>query len=373
MADAVVERARALRPLIEQHAAEGERDRRLAAPVVAALRDAGLFRLCVPVAYGGPELAPATLVEVIEAVAAADGAAGWCVMIASTTSSMSVFLPPEHAKAIYGDPDVVTGGVFAPSGTAERADGGHVVTGRWSWGSGTDHCQWITGGTRTPDGGFHLMYFPAADVRLLDDWDAMGLRGTASGDFVVEGAFVPDGRSVQPGVSRPQLESPLAAFPNYNLLAAGVAAALLGLGRRAVEEITALAQGKTPLYSSKTLARSPAAQVEVARAEAELSAARAFLLDELQQAWDVASAGGRVDVDRRARIRLACTHAARSAAAAVDRAYHAGGGSSVHAGSPLQRVFRDVHTGTQHLMISPRIDETVGKLLLGVEADTAML
>jgi indole-3-acetate monooxygenase len=371
--DHLVDVARALQPLVAAHADETERLRHLADPVVEALRDAGLFRLCVPTVYGGPEASPMTLVEVVEAVSMADSAAGWCVNIASTTSSMALFLPPAWAEEIYGDPAVVTGGAYAPTGTAEPVDGGHLVTGRWQWGSGTDHCDWITGGALTPSGEFHLMYFPRRDVELLDTWYAMGLQGTASGDFRVDGAFVPHGRSVQPGVSRPQVDSPLAAFPNFNLLATGIAATALGIGRRAVDEVVALAQGKTPLFSSKTLAKSSVAQVDIARAEAKLGAARAFLLDELSTAWELACTGGRAELATRARIRLACTHAALSAAEAVDLAYHLGGGSSVFATNPLQRCFRDVHTATQHLMVSPRINETVGKVLLGVEVDTTAL
>lgn len=373
MGEQLVEAARSLRPLVQANADEAERTRRVPPVVVDALRDAGLFRLCVPHAYGGPESSPMTLVEVVEAISSADAAAGWCVNIASTTSSMALFLPPVWADEIYSDPAVITGGAYAPSGTAERVGGGHLVTGRWQWGSGTDHCDWITGGTITPDGAFHLMFFPRSDVVLLDTWYSMGLQGTASTDFTVERAFVPDGRSVLPGVTRPQVDSPLAAFPNFNLLAAGIAAATLGIARRAIDEVVALAQGKTPLFSSKTLAKSSLAQVDIARAEAKLGSARCFLLDELASAWALAQAGGRVDVPTRARIRLACTHAAVSSAEAVDLAYHLGGGSSVFAANPLQRCFRDVHTATQHLMVSPRINETVGKVLLGVEADTTAL
>ena len=107
-------------------------------PVVEALTDAGLMSMCTPSAYGGPEADPVTLIEAIEAVAIGDGAAGWCSMIASTTSSMAAFLPTETAQTIYGDPQVVTGGVFAPNGVgvATKSDGvaGFAVTGQWAWG-----------------------------------------------------------------------------------------------------------------------------------------------------------------------------------------------------------------------------------------------
>ena len=119
----LLDRARSVGPVVRAHADEAEEARRLSAPVVAALVEAGLMRLCVPAVYGGPEVTPMELVEAIAAVAEADGAAGWCVMIASTTSSMSCFLEPAWAKEIYADPSVVTGGAFAPTGQGPRRRG----------------------------------------------------------------------------------------------------------------------------------------------------------------------------------------------------------------------------------------------------------
>jgi alkylation response protein AidB-like acyl-CoA dehydrogenase len=369
----LVAAARSVAEVVAANADQAERDRRLPAATVDALVGAGLMRMCVPSAYGGPDASPMEVVEAIEAVAAVDGAAGWCVMIASTTSSMSLFLPPQWAQEIYGDPAVVTGGVYAPNGTGEVVEGGWRVSGRWAWGSGTQHCQWITGGTRTPDGAFHLMFFDAADVTFHDTWHTVGMRGTGSLDFSVDGAWVPEGRTVLPGVGKPTIECALAAFPNYSLLASGVAAVGLGVARHALDEVTELAQGKRPLFASRPLAQSGSVQAELARAEARWRAARAFLLGELAEAWDTASAGGRVDVPLRARIRLACVHAAEAAAAVTDTAYTLAGGTSVYESSPLQRCLRDAHVATQHLMVSFRIYETLGKLQLGLDADTSAL
>jgi alkylation response protein AidB-like acyl-CoA dehydrogenase len=369
----LVDAAEGIQELVEAHADKAEQQRRLPKRLVQALRDAQLFRMCVPAAYGGPEADPITLVRAIEKVAIADGAAGWCTMIASTTSSMSMFMDPEYARAVYGDAKVITGGVYAPNGTAVRDGKGWRVTGRWQWGSGSQHCQFLTGGSRTSDGQFHLMYLDASDVTIHDTWYSSGLRGTGSNDFSVDGAYVPCGRSVQPMVGEARVDIPLAAFPNFSLLAAGVAAVALGIARHALDEFTELAQAKTPLFASRTISRSGSAQAELARAEGVLRSARAFLHDELSGAWDRACAGDPVDVATRARIRLACTHAATSAAAATDVAYNLGGGTSVYETSPLQRCFRDVHVATQHLMVSPRLNETLGRLFFGIDADTSAL
>ena len=372
----IVEAAVSLTEQIEAHADDGERLRRLPLPTVKALTDAGLMRMCVPAAYGGPEADPVTMVEAIEAVARADGAAGWCSMIASTTSSMAAFLPADTAQEIYGDATSITGGVFAPNGRGESSsvDGvdGFSVTGRWAWGSGTQHCRWVLGGAHCDDGTFRLCWFPQSDVTFHDTWYTSGMRGSGSLDYSVNGAFAPHERTMQPGVTRPVVDTPLATFPNFTLLASGVAAVGLGVARRALDEIVDLAQGKKPQYSSRTLAQSGFTQVEVARAEGELRAARAFLLDELAAAWDVAAAGGAVSVEARTGIRLAATHAATTGARVADTAFTLAGGTAVYDTSPLGRCLRDAHVVTQHIQTAPKLNETIGKLLLGIDVDTTM-
>lgn len=375
--DGLVQAARDVGELVEAHADAAEHNRRLPRRVVDALADAQLLRLCVPTAYGGPEADPRTMIEAIEAVSSADGAAGWCTMIASTTSSLSMYLDPEWAQRIYGDPRTVTGGVFAPNGTGTEVDGGWRVSGRWMWGSGTQHCGYITGGTNVTtasgEAQMHVMYFDAADVTIHDTWHTSGLRGTGSNDFSVHDAFVPTGRSLQPLAAKPTVDAPLAVFPNFTLLAVGVAAVTLGIARHSIDEFVELAAGKRPQFSERTLAQSGAVQADFARAEAALGAARAYLLDEVDRAWAVALAGGRVDVPTRTRIRLAGAHAATTAAATVDSLFTMAGGSAVFTASPLQRCLRDVHVATQHIMVAPRLYETVGKLHLGGEANTSMM
>ena len=369
----VVGAARQLQPLIRERADEAERQRRLTTDVVHALRDAHLFRMCVPSVYGGPEVDPLSMMEAIATVAHADGAAGWCTMIASTTSTMSCFLQPDVAAHIYADPHVVTGGAFAPNGTGRRTDSGWVVNGRWQWGSGTDHCQWLTAGTVTDDGGFHLCFVPADRIVFHDTWFSNGLRGTSSWDFEVADVVVPFERTVQPLAARSHVDSPLGRFPNFSLLACGVASAMLGIARRAIDEVIELAHVKTPVLAKKKLGDWAMAQVEVARAEATLSAARAFLVDEVGQAWASVLAGDRPTEHQRFRIRLACSHVGRATAEAVDRCYDTGGGSSVYDASPLQRCFRDIHTATAHIMVGQRMFETYGKHALGHRVDAGMI
>lgn len=372
----LVAAARGLSELIEAHADDGERSRRLPEPTVEALADADLMQMCLAEVYGGPEVDPVTMAEAIEAVARADGAAGWCAMIASTTASIASFLPAETAAQIYADRFSITGGVFAPNGTGLATTVGGVdgfsVTGRWAWGSGTQHSRWVLGGTRCDDDTFRLCWFPRTEITFHDTWHTSGMRGSGSLDYAVTDTFVPDAFTLQPGVTSPVVRTPLSRFPNFTLLAAGVSAVGLGVARHALDELVELAQGKKPQFSSRTLAQSGFTQVEVARAEGRLRAARAFLLDELSAAWQVTLAGDEVSVEARTGIRLAATHAASVCAEVADVAFTLAGGSAVYDTSPLGRCLRDAHVVTQHIQTAPKLNETIGKLLLGVEADTSM-
>ena len=375
-ASTIVDTAHDLAELIEANADDGERIRRLPLATVKELNDAQLLRMCVPSVYGGPEADPVTMVEAIEAVAHSDGAAGWCTMIASTTSSMASLLPEVAAREIYGDPTSITGGVFAPNGKGVATSLGGVdgfsVSGRWAWGSGTQHCRWVLGGALCDDGTFRLCWFPQSEVTFHDTWYTTGMRGSGSLDYSVTDVFVPVERTIQPAVTRPVVSTPLSQFPNFTLLAAGVSAVGLGVARRALDELVELAQGKKPQYSSKTLAQSSFTQIELARAEAELRAARAFLLGELQSAWDTAVAGEEVTVEARTGIRLAATHAATVGAAVADTAFTLAGGTAVYDSSVLGRCLRDAHVVTQHIQTAPKLNETIGKLLLGLDVDTSM-
>jgi alkylation response protein AidB-like acyl-CoA dehydrogenase len=198
------------------------------------------------------------------------------------------------------------------------------------------------------------------------------MRGSGSLDFSVTDVFVPVDRTIQPGVTKPVVDSPLANFPNFTLLAAAVSAVGLGIARRARDELVDLAQGKKPQYSSRTLAQSGFTQIELARAEAQLRSARAFLVDELAGAWDVATSGRAVSIEARIGIRLAATHAATVGASVADTAFTVAGGTAVYDSSVLGRCLRDAHVVTQHIQTAPKLNETIGRLLLGLDVDTTM-
>jgi len=369
----VVERARRVSVVASQAADEAEQLRRLPAGTVAALADAGLLTMCLPVAYGGPGISPVVMIDAVAEVGRGDGAAGWCAAIASTTSSMAAFLQPEVATTVYPDAATATGGVFAPNGRGVGVDAGFSVSGRWQWGSGTQHCAWIVGGAMCDDGTQRVCFFPAADVDFHDTWHSVGLRGTGSLDFSVTDAHVEEAFTVRAGATPAQVDEPLARFPNFTLLALGIAATAIGVARRALDELVTVAGSKKPQFSSRTLANSGFAQTEFARAEARWRSARAYLRDEVGVAWETAVAGDPVSVDARVAMRLAAAHAASSSVAVADAAFTLAGGTAVYEASVLGRCLRDAHVMTQHIMVAPKLNETLGKHLLGADLDPSMI
>ncbi len=337
--------------------------------------------MAVPRALGGGEVAATELLAAIEEVARADGSTGWVVMIGATSGLVSAYLPDAAARELYGDPLTVTGGVFAPRGRATAVDGGWRVTGRWPFASGCEHCAWLMGGCAVTDGDGPrllangaadpvMMLVPAADARIIDTWTVAGLCGTGSHDFQVEDVFVPADRAVSLVSDRPRHAGSLYRMPAFGLLAVSVAAVALGIARRAIDELVGLARTKTPTGSRRPLADRGTVQADVARAEATVRAARAFLHEAVS---DAERGTDELRTPQRTALRLAATHAATSAAAAVDLMYNAGGATAIYSSSALQRCFRDVHTATQHVMVSPATGELTGRLLLGLPADTTML
>ena len=213
----VVANARALAPEVRKRADEIEEARRLPAELSQRFAEAGLYRTCVPEAYGGLEAPPAETMGSIEAIAQADGSAAWCVFIGTTSGSVLSLLPPDSAREIFHRETVLLGGVFAPRGKAVAEDGGFRVNGRWAWGSGTQNADWVMGGCQVIRDGqpelmksgaprSRMMIAPAEEIEFLDTWHVSGLCGTGSTDYVMNDVFVPERRAGGIGVDPEPLE-----------------------------------------------------------------------------------------------------------------------------------------------------------------------
>ena len=383
----VIQAAQELVPSLMARSEEIEKNRFLPPDISADFARRGFYRLCVPQCYGGLEASPLTMLEVIETLATADGAAAWCVFIGATSGYVATFLTPDVAREVYGNADGLTVGVVAPRGTArrvrEKGVDGFCVSGRWQWGSGIRNAQWVMGGAtvmgehgpeqtkaKTPHN--RLMIIRTEQAEIIDTWHSVGLCGTGSNDFAMQDVFVPEAFSADVAFGKP-VETPLYAFPQFGLLALGIVGVSFGLARRALQEIISLAGKKTPEGAQSPLALRSHTQASIAKAEALVSSARAYVRSVVATAWDKACRDGVIDVSHRRDIRLACTHGVEAATQAIDMVTTLAGGSSVYRSNPLQRIFRDAHVATQHMMVGAPTYALAGRAFLGLPSPVHLL
>jgi indole-3-acetate monooxygenase len=366
-----------LGPLARELGPKTEQDRRLPEDLVARLRSSGLLRAGAPGSVGAAEAPPAAILNAAETVARGDASAGWCVSIAATSSLLGGWLPAQGLQEVFGDPGQVAAGVWAPRGKARRVDGGYRVTGTWSFCSGIMHSDYLfggclveseAGGTPTP----RVLGLPVSELEIADTWHTSGLRGTGSHDATAQDIFVPEHRSLWL-LDPPTSDAALYRFPVLAFFALSIAAAALGNARGALDDLAELAGVKVGQGSSRTVAQRAGTWSVVAQAEAALRAARALYYAAIAEAWAAAQVTEPVSTDLRLGLRLAATHAVRTAADVAREMYDLGGGSAIYDGSPLQRRFRDAHAATAHFQVNPATWELTGRILLGQATDTTML
>jgi alkylation response protein AidB-like acyl-CoA dehydrogenase len=359
--------AERLAPLVRAARGDIERERRLPAALLQAMHEARLFRMSIPRPYDGLETDPITAMRVVETIAAADGAAGWTLMIGSTYGLWAAFLPAATAREIYGAPDAVVAGALRPTGRARAVEGGYRVSGRWAFASGIGHAQWWNAGcTLDAAADKHwLVFFPAHQGQLIENWDVGGLRGTGSHDYAVHDLFVPQTHALWLDMP-PQVDGALYRLPLQALLDNSMSTVALGIARAAIDALIDLAQEKRPVYFAGRAAERPSLHDDIARAEAALRSARSWLYESVEESWVEVQAGRTIGLKHAALLRLARSHCASAAAHAVDLAYSAGGGSSIYAAGLLERCFRDIHTLTQHVSMHPSNYEVSGRVLLGL-------
>jgi alkylation response protein AidB-like acyl-CoA dehydrogenase len=373
-----VARARELGPEIAAHADEIERTRRIPEALLERLHASKLFRMLLPRSAGGDETEPAVYVAAVEEVARRDASVGWLVFVNNSSALIAAYLEPAINHAIFADPRSTIAWGPPNISRARAVDGGYRLTGRWDFASGCRHARWIGAHCHVleTDGALRLnrfgqptvrtLLFPADEATLLDTWQTIGLCGTASDSYHVDELFVPEAFSTtreDPSLRRER--GPLYAFTMQGLYATGVAAVAFGIARAMLSEFIALASRKAPRGLAR-LADNAVVQAEVARAEARLGSARAYLVETLTAIYAQASETAPIEVADRARVRLACTNAIQGATEVADFAYKAAGVDAIFPGSPFERRFRDMHTLSQQIQARGAHFEAVGQILLGL-------
>lgn len=358
-----------LAPLIAEHRVAFDRERRLPDIVFAALADAGLFRLWLPEALGGPGLSPLQFMDIVEAASALDGSVGWLVGNGGGMSRAGGHLPESVARQWFADPRTFIVAATGAVGTAIPCEGGYRVSGRWPFGSGAHHATKFMGlaATRGPDGseGMQLCcYFDRADVRIDDVWYVSGLRGTGSCDFEVDNIFVPSAQSY-PLLDLPHTQPGIVyRLPSRSVFPWTVATVPLGIARGAMDAFVAIAAAKA--RAGTTLRDRETTQVAMGRAEAQHCAGRAFLIAAMTDLMSAIDEPERL-VQARITFRLACTHAGENAMRIAELLANEAGTASITETGTLERAIRDIHAATKHIAMAPIGYSLAGRLRLGLD------
>ena len=376
----LVARARALQPLLREHAAETEADRRVADECIAALGEAGLFEVSVPRRYGGHEATLRTMLDVSAAVAEGDGSAGWVVALVNVCNWLAALFSAQAQDEVFGSPEPRVTGVLTPSATTRKVDGGWQVSGRWYFNSGSWWSTWaVLGAPLTGDDGEvvdqGLVLIPAADLAIEDVWYVAGMRGTASNCLVADDVFVPSHRVMSvPAAIEGEYPTPFTDEPLYRsafipLLTLVLAGPQLGLGRAALDLVLDKAAKKPISYTFfETQAESVAFQLQMADAATKLDVASLLCYRAAADIDDAAARGEYLDYRNRARVRADTGYAVQNVVEALTTLMNAHGAGGFADASPLQRIWRDANVAARHAVVSPTVGyEVYGKALLGVE------
>lgn len=364
-------------PLVEAEADEAERLYHQTDKLVAEFRRNGLYRIMIPKALGGYEMPWVEGMDLIERVSRADGSAGWCMMVEGVMgASIGSFIPDQGARTVYPNgADVTAAGNGVPRGFARPVDGGYMIKGHWAYGSAITHAEWIHSGCFVMDGDkmkmtadghpeIVLCHHPKASITLKGNWDSLGLRGTGSYDYVQNGEelFVPkymtypfDGAQLARGGIQYSPGLPVSTTWGHTAWA-------LGVGRRALDELRKLANARADVFGKLT--DSASFKQGFAQAEAKYRSARAFVYGSWDDLCETFAKDQPPTVEQIALIRLAMRHLHDVISEISTYGHKVSRGVSLRP-SHLQRAYRDIHSGTQHVLLADEIVQECGKVLLG--------
>jgi indole-3-acetate monooxygenase len=358
-------------PLIHERRAELDKLRRLPSDMFEVMADAGLFRLWLPRAVGGPELSPFEFMRVVEAASALDGSIGWLVGNGGGMSRAGGYVPKTVAREWFANPRAFVAAATGAVGTARPVRGGYRVAGRWPFGSGAHHASlFMVLAAEEPNGPRLCCYVGCADVTILDNWHVSGLRGTGSCDFELRDVFVPAAH-VHPFLDlQPSDPGLVYRMPPVSIFAWTISAVPLGIARGAIEAFVELAGRRSGFGTAASLRDRELVQATVGRAKAMHRAGQAFLVDAMTELIAATDVGGERLVTTRAAFRMAGTYVAEAAVNIVDMLANNAGSASIFETCRLERAVRDARAAARHVAVGPNNYVVGGRLALGLDPGT---
>ena len=377
----LVERARALKPLIARDADEIERARRLTPAVTSALVENGLYRALLPQSFGGAEAPLEIFMQMQEEIAKADASTAWCLGQCSVCAMTAAYLEADAANEIFNTPPgILAWGAIAHE--VKAVGGGYIANARWDFASGMRQASWLGAHVRiveadgTPrhkaDGSpeIRTILFPATSATMHDVWDVIGLKGTGTDSYSVENLFIPEKfAALRDDPNAVREEGPLYKLTTNAVFGMGFGATSLGVARATLDAAIELARTKLP-QGLAAMRENNAVQGMIGRSEATLRAARAYLYATAAEVWRDLERGDRLTEAHRIALRIATTWTIHQSAAVVDTAYHMAGATAVFAANPFERRFRDMHAIAQQIQARDTHYEDAGRAILAARLDS---
>ena len=359
-----------------------DHNRKLPQQVVDLMRQADLLALWLPIEYGGPDVGVLNSIKVIEALAQADGTIGWCACTAAINNRIGCLLSSDAANAIFDKGRTSVAGALMPTGNAIPAKGGYIISGRWGYASGVDHCVWMLGACAVVENGQPkvnedgslqtlIAFFPRQQCKVIDTWEVGGLRGTGSHDYQANDIFVPEGFTVGSLASEPLCSDTVGRYPYYSAQGTAIAPVVLGLAQAALDRYAEIAESRIPRITAAIARNDPGTQEVVGRATAALRAARAFFYEAVAAIVHAIEVGAVPTVSQRINARLAFAQAAEVAKYVARALHDDSGGAGLYEAQGLHRIFRDIHAATQHAQLQKVGFRTSGRVLLGLDPGTS--
>ena len=386
----LIDRARALRPVLQDRQEAAERSRRIPEETIADLRDAGLFRALQPRHHGGLEVALDDAMQIIMEIAAGCGSTGWVFAVMAMHQWQIGMFPPECQDDVWGDnPQALTASSFPPVGAAVAAEGGWRLDGSWPFTSGCDNADWNILGVRTlpapgadPTGQGYVI-IPKGDYTIEDKWHVVGLSGTGSKDVIVGDAFVPGHRlltlpdalsGAPPGAVRNT--GPLYRIPFFAAISTCLCAPVLGIAQGVLDDYVAETSGRmtkgAAIAQPRPMAELPTIHLRVAEAAAGIDAARLLLLRDCAELMETVAERRPLTELHRARNKGDLGYAVRLAKQATESLFESAGGHALYTSGRLQRAWRDLHAAAMHISLNWDASGALyGRVMLGQPAGPA--
>lgn len=380
---ALLERAKGIAALARERAPETESARRVSEDMIGRMRQADLFRVMQPKAYGGFEYGFDVFARIEAALASGCGSTGWVYGLLASHQWLIACFPKAAQDEVWRDRTALAAGTYAPVAQAVAVDGGYLVSGSGSFCSGCDNAQWqFLGGMIPQDGsapqpGFFLLR--TADIKIDDNWHTMGLCGTGSKTIIADKAFVPAHcalpfaelvSATAPGMRAPT--NPLYKQSFLAVLPVTIVAPVLGMAEGALAAFLDMAMGRTTRGAvaggNRRMAELTTVQLRAAEAAASIDAAKLMMFRDLAEAYAVTERGEAISVDMRLRNRRDQAFCVRLLTQAIDALFLAAGGQGLFLDHPLQRFWRDAHAAGSHISLNwDSAGSMFGQYLLGLE------